>query len=505
MIAQESEIGETNHQVAVATFTTRADLDLGLTGDYGAARQVVNGLQPQAQTNVGAGLQVANAALESAPAGAQKIIILLSDGLTNRGMTPPQILSGPVQESATAGTCIYTVGFGEPGDLDERLLRSIADGAACGEYHYASAPADLEQVYIRLRHQSVGTVLAEFEGQVGQGETVQAGEVEVPRNQGQMHVTLHWPGSELDLIVTDPRGRQVSDTDPGVNLVRYGNMIYLIVENPRPGPWLLKVFGADVPEGVLDYDAIVSVREKTGSSAANVGTVLLGVGLAMFVVFGVVLVATQTRRSKAPSAGVRVVEGQASRSFTPIRRRLTVGRHPRCDVVLSDPQVSARHAAIERTRQGHVLTDLNSKNGTYVDGQRVHQTILQGGERLRLGQTELLFNAQRPGVANSTPSRRRAARSAHVAVLAGDQEFARYPVSAGLVLGRHQGCSVDLRSDALVSRRHARLDYRNGQWIITDLSSDNQTFVNGHPVTAQALQNGDEIQLGNTRMRFYAS
>jgi pSer/pThr/pTyr-binding forkhead associated (FHA) protein len=37
------------------------------------------------------------------------------------------------------------------------------------------------------------------------------------------------------------------------------------------------------------------------------------------------------------------------------------------------------------------------------------------------------------------------------------------------------------------------------------LSSDNQTFVNGHPVTAQALQNGDEIQLGNTRMRFYAS
>jgi hypothetical protein len=92
---------------------------------------------------------------------------------------------------------------------------------------------------------------------------------------------------------------------------------------------------------------------------------------------------------------------------------------------------------------------------------------------------------------------------AYLAVLAGDQEYARYSVAPGTLLGRYEGCPVDLLSDALASRRHARLDYQNGQWIITDLSSDNQTFVNGYPVQSQVLQHGDQIRLGNTRMRFY--
>jgi adenylate cyclase len=63
---------------------------------------------------------------------------------------------------------------------------------------------------------------------------------------------------------------------------------------------------------------------------------------------------------------------------------------------------------------------------------------------------------------------------------------------------------VDLSADALVSQQHARLDYQAGQWVITDLDSRNGTFVNGQRVQSQVLRNGDEVQLGNTRMRFYA-
>ena len=93
--------------------------------------------------------------------------------------------------------------------------------------------------------------------------------------------------------------------------------------------------------------------------------------------------------------------------------------------------------------------------------------------------------------------------TAYLAVMAGEQEFARYPVKSGAVLGRYAGCPVDLNPDALVSRQHARLDYQAGQWVITDLGSDNGTFVNGQQVSSQALQLGDEVRVGNTQMRFY--
>jgi len=507
MIEQESQIGESNHQVAVATFTTGAYLDLGLTTDYDVARRVVDGLTPLDRTNIGAGLQTANQALLSAPDGAQKIIILLSDGLTNEGLSPPEILAGPVQEAAAAGTCIYTVGFGEPGELDEELLRDIAAGAACGEYNYASAPGELERVYIRLRHQSLGTVLAEFEGQIAQGETVDVGQVEVPRNQGEMFVTLHWPGSDLDLIVTDPRGRPLDENYPGVSLVKYERLVYLIIQNPLPGTWLLQVFGADIPEGILRYDAIVSVRERVGPPPVNSGVILLFVGLAALVGLAVVLIATQQRRQpRLAAASVQVVSGQAMRPFATFRRgRLTIGRDPRCEMVLADPQVSARHTLIQRTPQGYVLTDLNSKNGTFVNDQRVQQVLLRGGERLRIGQTELVFTgAGMPGVSAPMPQPSVGAAMAYLVVIAaGDQEFARYPVVPGTVLGRYAGCPVDLSADALVSRRHARLDCQAGQWMITDLGSGNGTFVNGYPVTSHALRHGDEVRVGNTRMRFY--
>ncbi|MDX6385004.1 MAG: hypothetical protein QOK48_2577 [Blastocatellia bacterium] len=68
---------------------------------------------------------------------------------------------------------------------------------------------------------------------------------------------------------------------------------------------------------------------------------------------------------------------------------------------------------------------------------------------------------------------------------------------------------VDLDSDdpeAKVSRRHARISLREGQYAIEDLGSTNGTFVNrGHrlkPGDAQRLQDGDEIIVGKTFLRF---
>lgn len=65
-----------------------------------------------------------------------------------------------------------------------------------------------------------------------------------------------------------------------------------------------------------------------------------------------------------------------------------------------------------------------------------------------------------------------------------------------LLLGRSADCDIQL-ADGSVSRRHARLAFRDGTWIIQDLDSTNGTIVNGELVGRYQLCAGDRIQLGD--------
>jgi predicted component of type VI protein secretion system len=69
-----------------------------------------------------------------------------------------------------------------------------------------------------------------------------------------------------------------------------------------------------------------------------------------------------------------------------------------------------------------------------------------------------------------------------------------------LLLGRQLTCDVVL-GDLTVSRRHARLVFRDGHWVIQDLGSTNGTRVNGVRVGRCELQPGDDIDLGDERLR----
>ena len=50
---------------------------------------------------------------------------------------------------------------------------------------------------------------------------------------------------------------------------------------------------------------------------------------------------------------------------------MVIGRQEDCDIVLDDRQVSRQHARIVRDREGYLISDLNSKNGTFVNGEPV--------------------------------------------------------------------------------------------------------------------------------------
>lgn len=62
-----------------------------------------------------------------------------------------------------------------------------------------------------------------------------------------------------------------------------------------------------------------------------------------------------------------------------------------------------------------------------------------------------------------------------------------------LVVGRDPKCGVFINAP-LLSREHARIDWREGVHVLVDLDSTNFTKVNGERITERALENGDQIQ-----------
>ena len=68
-----------------------------------------------------------------------------------------------------------------------------------------------------------------------------------------------------------------------------------------------------------------------------------------------------------------------------------IGRLPDCVVVLSDPQVSRHHAEIRREERGVRLIDLDSMNGTLVNGARIHEHLLADGDQIVVGATSIRY------------------------------------------------------------------------------------------------------------------
>jgi DNA-binding CsgD family transcriptional regulator len=79
--------------------------------------------------------------------------------------------------------------------------------------------------------------------------------------------------------------------------------------------------------------------------------------------------------------------------------RLTLGSDPANDLALpGDPTLSRLHAALERYGAGWCVRDLDSRNGTFVNGQRVwRERPLRAGDELRVGATRLVYRGDEPG------------------------------------------------------------------------------------------------------------
>jgi len=97
--------------------------------------------------------------------------------------------------------------------------------------------------------------------------------------------------------------------------------------------------------------------------------------------------------------GVLIVRaGAQAGSRFPLEQPLThLGRHPDSEISLDDITVSRRHAEIERTPEGHVVSDAGSLNGTYVNQERIDRILLRHGDELQIGKFRLVFFERHDG------------------------------------------------------------------------------------------------------------
>ena len=89
---------------------------------------------------------------------------------------------------------------------------------------------------------------------------------------------------------------------------------------------------------------------------------------------------------------IELHEAAGRRSVPLERAAFALGTSEENDVVMTDPKVSRLHAVFERFDAGWTIRDLGSRNGTFVNGERITGTrVLRDNDQIRLGETVVLF------------------------------------------------------------------------------------------------------------------
>jgi len=89
-------------------------------------------------------------------------------------------------------------------------------------------------------------------------------------------------------------------------------------------------------------------------------------------------------------------QGMTGRTFEVNVDRTTVGRIEDSTFQIADASVSSQHAEIVRQGADLLIRDLNSTNGTFINGEKISEAVLKPGQILRFGQVELKIDDGKP-------------------------------------------------------------------------------------------------------------
>lgn len=394
MIEQESVFSTIENTVSIVSFSDYAYIDLYPGSDYKLMRSKLDELwyTTDGQTNIENALYSCLEVFqdiktnEYSPNNPKKIAILLSDGMPNMGeATKEGLVNGPILELINNNIVLYAVGFGNKDDLDEDLLETLAL-ASGGKYYYATDVYNLSKTYIRLRHESrEGQILGDIDGEISEGETVFIDPVIVTPDMGDLNITLQWPGSSLDLLLKDPEGRIVDYSYPNASINSTSNPIYFIIEDPMPGNWEVSVYGRIVEEIRTEFNIIYSTSKERTEEPTNNKIYLIIFLLLFLVIISSVVVVVIAKKKKRKF--IIQIEGKK----VPVSGLLTLGRAKSNTIYIPDRKASRNHAKIDKINQNFVISDLGSRNGTYVNSAKVKKTVLNPGDTIKIGNTIILF------------------------------------------------------------------------------------------------------------------
>ena len=186
----------------------------------------------------------------------------------------------------------------------------------------------------------------------------------------------------------------------------------------------------------------------------------------------------------------------------PADRPVLVGRQSESDLVLEDSLVSRKHAMLEMREGKLQILDPGSRNGTFINGERLkpgqwHE--LEEGSQIKMGNLELKLKGpskilSAPPVGELVGQGLKSAVQTTESASPGLLSFALRDLRTGRLIaldkkgpisvGRAPESDLNLQ-DLTVSRQHALLQVQDGSLFLQDRASANGTSVNVEPVAAQ--------------------
>jgi pSer/pThr/pTyr-binding forkhead associated (FHA) protein len=200
------------------------------------------------------------------------------------------------------------------------------------------------------------------------------------------------------------------------------------------------------------------------------------------------------------------------KEFQITKERTTLGRRPYNDIVIDNLAVSGEHAVLTAAGPDVFIEDLNSTNGTYINGKAVKKQLLSTNDVVEVGKYRIKFLADeaedyektmilRPGALGRAPG---TLGSAPLGAPPASTGPASIKVLNGGAAGREVLLTKVVTTVGKPGVQVASVTKRPGGYVLSHVEGARRPNVNGQTVGEDAvpLKNGDVIDLAGTQMQF---
>ena len=209
------------------------------------------------------------------------------------------------------------------------------------------------------------------------------------------------------------------------------------------------------------------------------------------------------------------IDGVVIKEVQLTKDRTTLGRRPYNDIVIDNLAVSGEHAVLQLTGNEVFLEDLNSTNGTYVNGKAAKKQLLQNNDTVEIGKYKIKYvNEAQPagfektmiikagsaGLVAPPPGGAPAAAPADP----GGNISAAIKVMSGAAAGREVALVKVVTTIGKPGVAVAAITKRPQGFVVAHVEGAGKPTLNGAPIGAEPviLKNGDMLELAGTQMQF---